>query len=350
MLRSCTAAACLALLSLHTTAQDAPPGMTWIPAGTFQMGSTDPLARPDESPIHPVRVDGFWIDTTEVTNADFKKFVDATGYTTIAERPIDWEEIKKQVPPGTPKPPDEALQPASMVFTPTEGPVPLDNPQNWWTWTQGANWKHPEGPGSSIDDRMDHPVVHIAYADALAYAKWAGKRLPTEAEWERAARGGRQTVNSWGNQPVGPTRANIWDGAFPYRNTAKDGHTTTAPVASFPPNPFGLYDTAGNVWEWTTDIYSEATYARRAAQLKERGKNAVADNPKGPAHGRDPRHDLSADTRVIRGGSFLCNDSYCASYRPSARMSTTEDSAMPHLGFRCVMDPTTDFPAPNADD
>jgi formylglycine-generating enzyme required for sulfatase activity len=313
--------------------------MAYIPGGSFSMGSTDPLARPDEAPVHRVRVDSFWIDTTEVTNAQFKAFVDATGYQTIAERPVDWEEIRQQLPPGTPKPPEENLQPGSLVFTPPDHPVDLRRFDLWWTWTTGACWKHPEGPGSTIDDRMDHPVVHIAWDDANAYAKWAGKRLPTEAEWELAARGGLDgNINTWGDEPIGPSHANTWEGHFPDDNTAEDGHERTAPVKSYPANGFGLYDMAGNVWEWCSDKFRYDEYSRRVAA----NPGAVVENPGGPDDAVDPRNPRSPISRVHRGGSFLCNDSYCASYRPSARMAAPPDSAMSHLGFRCV----SDAPAP----
>lgn len=264
-------AATIAVADAHApTAPEPPrPGMVWIPGGEFLMGSVDPLARNDEAPIHRVRVDGFWMDATEITNTQYAAFVEATGYITVAERPVDWEEIRKQVPPGTPKPPDEMLQPGSLVFTPPDHPVDLERFDLWWTWTTGASWQHPEGPGSSIADRMDHPVVQIAYEDAVAYATWAGGRLPTEAEWEFAARGGLEgKVNVWGDEPVDPTRCNTWQGHFPDTNTAADGYERTAPVKSYPPNGYGLYDMAGNVWEWcltdynnkTNDINSNATY------------------------------------------------------------------------------------------
>ncbi len=309
-------------------------GMVWIPAGEFSMGSTDPLARPDESPVHRVRVSGFWIDQTEVTNAQFALFVDATNYVTVAERAVDWESIKAQVEPGTPKPADELLQPGSLVFTPPKGPVDLRQYGLWWTWTIGANWKHPEGPASSIADRADHPVVHIAFEDAAAYAKWAGKRLPTEAEWEFAARGGLEAkVNGWGDEPVDAKRCNTWQGTFPYRNTKEDGFTGTAPVKSFTPNGYSLYDTAGNVWEWCADLYRPDEYEQRVSAA---GNGSVIDNPKGPDVSRDPRNPFSPVSRVHRGGSFLCNDSYCASYRPSARMACPPDTGLAHLGFRCV--------------
>jgi len=313
-----------------------PSGMVWIPGGRFIMGSTDPLARKDERPTHAVEVRGFWMDATEVTNADFRRFVEATGYKTLAERPVDWEELRKQVPEGTPKPPDEMLAPGALVFTPPPDDAPAGDFTAWWTWIPGACWRHPQGPASSIEGKDDLPVVQVAHADALAYCKWAGKRLPTEAEWEFAARGGLAgKVNAWGDEPVGPTRANIWQGDFPRRNTKEDGFERAAPVKSFPANGYGLYDMAGNVWEWCSDLYADTTYAERAKAI---GADGVAVDPKGPAKSHDPRNPHAPETRVHRGGSFLCNDSYCASYRPSARMAATPDTALEHLGFRCVKD------------
>jgi sulfatase modifying factor 1 len=327
-----------------TTPPSLTHGMAWIPGGEFTMGSTDPLARPDEKPLHRVRVRGFWMDATEVTNAQFAAFVKATGYTTVAERPVDWEELKKQVPPGTPKPDAAMLQPGSLVFTPPSQPVSTDRAAAWWTWTPGASWKHPTGPGSSIEGRDSHPVVHIAHQDAVAYAKWAGKRLPTEAEWEFAARGSLDNaVNVWGNQPVDASRCNIWQGRFPNLNTAEDGFAGTAPVRSFPANGYGLYDMAGNVWEWCADLYRPDTYARQL--LAAGGPAEVIDNPTGPSRSLDPRNPHAPESRVHRGGSFLCNDSYCASYRPSGRMAAPPDTAMSHLGFRCVADAPPPAPA-----
>lgn len=315
---------------------ETPPGMVWIPGGEFSMGSTDPLARPDERPIHRVRVDGFWMDATEVTNAQFKAFVDATGYVTTAERPVDWEELKKQLPEGEPKPPDHVLQPGSLMFTPPDHAVDTRNFMQWWSWTHDVDWRRPEGPGSSIDDRMDHPVVHVSWDDAVAYCEWAGRRLPTEAEWEFAARGGLDhTVNVWGDEPIDPTRANIWQGTFPHVQTGEDGFEATSPVKSYAPNGFGLYDVAGNVWEWCADQFRPDAYAVRVAIL---GEGVVAVNPTGPLRTIDPRNPWAPNSRVHRGGSFLCNDSYCASYRPSARMASPPDNTMSHLGFRTVMD------------
>ncbi|MFG0328089.1 MAG: formylglycine-generating enzyme family protein [Phycisphaerales bacterium JB037] len=316
--------------------RDDPPGMVWIPGGEFLMGSTDPLARPDESPIHRVRIDGFWIDRTEVTNAQFERFVEATGYLTVAERAVDWDELKEQLPPGTPKPPPEQLMPGSLVFVPPDAEAgPIRNLQ-WWRWVPGANWQQPEGPGSTIRGRENLPVVHIAFEDAIAYCQWAGKRLPTEAEWEFAARGGLEgKINAWGDQPVDPTRANIWQGKFPTLNTAADGFVTAAPVGSFPPNGYGLHDMAGNVWEWCSDFYRPDTYALR---VRGRDPSSVAVNPAGPPARDNQPGSLHAEMRVLRGGSFLCHDSYCASYRPSARMASSPDTGLSHTGFRCVSD------------
>jgi formylglycine-generating enzyme required for sulfatase activity len=317
------------------TSSNGPSGMVWIAGGEFSMGSTDPLARADEGPVHRVRVDGFWIDATEVTNAQFRTFVAATGYKTIAERPVDWEELKKQVPEGTPKPADEMLRPGSLVFTPPDHPVDLRAYEQWWSWTTGADWGHPEGPTSTIEGKDDYPVVQVAYVDALAYCNWAGKSLPTEAQWEYAARGGLDhKINAWGDEPVDAGRANTWQGHFPDKNSAEDGFARAAPVKSFPANGYGLYDVAGNVWEWCSDLYRPDTYARRVLEF---GQGVVATNPAGPASSLDPRNPYQPESRVHRGGSFLCNDSYCASYRPSARMACPPDTGLQHLGFRCVM-------------
>lgn len=310
---------------------EALPGMVWIPGGEFVMGSDDRDAPHTERPAHPVRVDGFWIDATEVTNAEFRRFVEATGYKTTAERPVDWEQLKSQLPPGTPKPPEEQLKPGSLVFSPPKGAVPLGDASRWWAWVQGADWRHPEGPDSTIDGKDDHPVVSVSWDDAAAYASWAGKRLPTEAEWEYAARGGleRKTF-AWGDEfrPGGRLLANTWQGRFPDRNTGEDGHPRTAPVKSFPPNAFGLYDMVGNAWEWCSDWYRPDGYARDA------GRGVVV-NPEGPDASFDPDEPFQPK-RVTRGGSFLCAENYCSSYRPAARRGTATDSGMSHLGFRCV--------------
>jgi sulfatase modifying factor 1 len=320
----------LARLRDRGTPDDAPPGMRWVPPGEFLMGSD--VGPRNEGPAHRVRLAGFWIDAHEVTNAEFRRFVEATGYVTTAERAPDWEVLKRQLPPGTPRPSDEVLVPGSLVFTPPDGPVPLDDPRGWWRWVPGACWKHPEGPGSSIAGREDHPVVQVSWDDAAAYARWAGKRLPTEAEWEYAARGGRGGERfAWGNQApgdAGPFPANIWQGEFPHRNTARDGFARTAPVGSFDPNGYGLFDMAGNVWEWCADWYAADAYAGAEA--------VVSVNPGGPPVSRDPAEPYAAK-RVTRGGSFLCHASYCESYRPAARRGTAPDTGMSHVGFRCAI-------------
>jgi formylglycine-generating enzyme len=312
-----------------------PPGMVWIPGGEFTMGTDSDLGWADEKPAHRVRVDGFWMDQTDVTNAQFRAFVEATGYVTTAEKPVDVAEMMKQSPPGAPTPPPEKLVPGSLVFTPTKGPVPLRAFSRWWKWTPGANWRHPEGPGSTIDGKDDHPVVHVSWYDAGAYAKWAGKRLPTEAEWEFAARGGLDDKPyAWGDERPGAGekwQCNIWQGEFPYKNTAADGYERTSPVKAFPPNGYGLYDMGGNVWQWCGDWYQVDLHRRRA------GKGVIV-NPKGPEKSFDPRQPYSP-LRVQKGGSFLCNDAYCTRYRPSARHGCTPDTGMSHIGFRCVLTP-----------
>jgi formylglycine-generating enzyme required for sulfatase activity len=316
---------------------DPPAGMVWIPGGEFTMGTDLKSAWADEKPAHRVRVDGFWMDETDVTNAQFRKFVQATGYVTTAEKPPDVEEILRQMPPGTPRPPKENLVPGSLVFVPTKGPVKLVGPNvhgQWWKWTPGANWRHPEGPASSIEGRDDHPVVHISWFDAMAYAKWAGKRLPTEAEWEFAARGGLSAKTYvWGDKPFSEEKpqCNCWQGEFPWKNTAKDGYRRTSPVKAFPPNGYGLYDMAGNVWQWCGDWYQVDLYRQRAGQ-------GVIVNPTGPERSFDPRQPYSP-LRCQKGGSFLCHPSYCLRYRPSARHGCTPDTGMSHVGFRCVTTP-----------
>ena len=304
-------------------------GMILIPAGTLHMGGDNEQADPNEFPKHDVELKSFWMDEAEVTNAQFAAFVEATGYVTVAERAINWEEMKETLPPGTPKPADSLMQPGALVFHATDQPVPLDDPSVWWQWTIGANWRHPEGPGSSIKGKMDHPVVQIAWEDAMAYAKWAGKRLPTEAEWEWAARGGQPTtVYPWGNDDptTTPPKANFWQGLFPYQNTLKDGFYTTAPVKSFPPNGYGLYDMAGNVWEWCSDWFDFNYY---------KNPQAAQANPQGPEHAYNPYMPYLQE-KVMRGGSFLCNEDYCSGYRNSRRMGSSPDTGLNHAGFRCV--------------
>lgn len=288
-----------------------PPGMLWIPGGEFAMGSTAPGAMEDERPVHRVRVTGFWMDATEVTNAQFRAFVEATGYVTTAE-----------------KPPDFGGEPGSMVFSVNGDSGPMD----WWAWQPGADWRHPEGPGSDLSGREDHPVVHVSWFDAAAYAQWAGKRLPTEAEWEYAARGGLEgNEYVWGPEknPGGRRMANIWQGNFPTENTIADGFVATSPVRSFPENGYGLFDMSGNVWEWCQNWYCSDDYAREAA-----GGSSV--DPVGAEAGHDV-DEPDVPKRVIRGGSFLCSDVYCIGYRPSARMKSTPDTSLVHTGFRCVM-------------
>ena len=311
-------------------------GMAWIPGGIFTMGSpdSDKLSHAVEKPAHSVTLSGFWLDMTEVTNSEFAKFVEATGYVTLAEKDLDWEELKKQVPPGTPEPPADQLRAGSMVFIPSTNEVSLNNVRGWWSWVTGANWRHPEGPESNIEDRANHPVVQISWADATAYAKWAGKRLPTEAEWEFAARGGlKSSIFTWGDQPFSKEKpqANIWQGEFPHNNSEADGYFRTAPVKSYPKNGYGLYDMSGNVWEWCADWWRVDLYRHRV------GKGDPVINPKGPPKHIDPRQSYEQQ-RVTRGGSFLCHDTYCAAYRPAGRRGTAFDTGMSHIGFRCAKD------------
>ena len=314
-----------------------PEGMVWIPSGAFMQGAVaaDRMAMGHEKPAHRVYVDGFYMDVHEVTNDQFAKFVEETGYRTVAEREIDWEEIKKQLPDGTPKPHDSILQPGSLVFKKTKSSVSnLYDYSQWWEWKIGANWKHPNGPNSNIKGKGQHPVVHIALEDALAYCDWAGRTLPTEAQWEYAARGGNNDdLFFWGNDiELLSTHANTWEGEFPVNNTEKDGFERRAPVMSYPKNNFGLFDMAGNVWEWTNDWYN-TNYYKELAQ-----KGGIANNPKGANKAYNPNNPL-VNEKVIKGGPFLCSASYCASYRASARMATSPDSGMEHLGFRTIWVP-----------
>ena len=317
---------------LPTTVTKLNSEMIWIEGGTFNMGATIEGVYEREYPAHKVEVDGFWMDNHEVSNTQYSEFVEATKYVTIAEREIDWEILKTQLPPGTPKPDKSVLQPGALVFKSSNGPVSLDNPSNWWFWTVGADWKHPQGPGSSIADIMNHPVVQIAYEDAVAYCDWSGKRLPTEAEWEFAAKGGLIDKKfAWGDED--PTDrgdlANIYQGKFPYYNTALDKYTGTAPVMQYQKNGYGLYDMSGNVWEWCSDLFDENYYKNLPFK--------VCKNPSGSDKSFNPR-DPYATERVTKGGSFLCHVSYCYNYRPSAREGTSTDSGMSHLGFRSVKD------------
>jgi len=312
--------------------------MVWIPGGEFSMGADGIVASTGEScctmntvvdtvPIHRVAVDGFWMDATEVTNAQFAKFVEATGYRTLAEIAPMQEEF--------PTAPPENLVAGSVVFVPTDGPVPLDNHFQWWTYVHGADWRHPEGPQSSIKGRENDPVVQIAYSDAVAYAKWAGKRLPTEAEWEFADRGGLSgKIFAWGDEfkPGGKFMANTYQGKFPVRDIGEDGFVGISPVKSFPPNAYGLYDMTGNVWEWASDWYRPDYYATLAAAGK------VARNPPGPESSFDPS-EPGQPKRVQKGGSFLCTDQYCSRDIAGTRGKGDPNTGTNHLGFRCVKDP-----------
>lgn len=321
---------------LNTTAapSPAPEGMVWIPGGEFSMGSDSeseslcgmPGTTRDAQPIHRVSVDGFWMDSTEVTNEQFARFVEATGYITVAEQKPTQAEF--------PTAPPENLIAGSTVFTPTETPVPFDNYFQWWNYVAGADWRHPTGPDSNIAGREKYPVVQVVYEDAVAYAQWAGKRLPTEAEWEFAARGGTAgDTYVWGQElkPGGKFQANIYQGEFPLVNgdTGEDGFRGIAPVAQYGKNPFGLYDMAGNVWEWTSDWYRADYYQT----LSEQG--GVARNPQGPDTPFDPA-EPTEKKRVHRGGSFLCTDKYCTRYIVGTRGKGEVRTGSNHVGFRCV--------------
>lgn len=306
-------------------------GMVLIPAGETVLGASDNEGRRDEYPAHTVAVKSFWIDATEVTNKQFSEFVKATGYITTAEKPVNWEELKKQLPAGTAKPPAEQLVPSSLVFRQTNTSN-LNDYSQWWSWVAGASWKHPQGPGSDIVGKENYPVVQVSWEDAVAYCKWAGKRLPTEAEWEFAARGGlKEKKYPWGNEDVeaGKPKANTWQGKFPAVNTGWDHFEKAAPVKSFEKNGFGLYDMAGNVWEWCSDWYRPDYYLSL--------EKSIANSPKGPNNSYDPE-EPSIPKKVIRGGSFLCNSSYCKGYRVTSRMKSSPDTGMEHTGFRCVAD------------
>lgn len=314
-----------------------PDGMVWIPGGEFSMGAQDPpdidevgmKATADSRPIHRVYVDGFWMDRTDVTNEEFEQFVHATGYVTVAERKPRAEDF-----PGAPA---ENLVAGSVVFSPPDHPVPLDNHFRWWSYVPGANWRHPLGSASNIKGKEKYPVVHIAYEDALAYANWAGKRLPTEAEWEFAARGGLSGKPFvWGDEfrPDGKWMANTFQGTFPVSDTGEDGHVGISAVASYPPNGYGLYDMAGNVWQWVSDWY-RPDYYQELAQA-----HGVARNPQGPNASFDP-NEPREPKRVMRGGSFLCTDQYCSRYMVGTRGKGEINTGTNHLGFRCVKPSTT---------
>ena len=306
-------------------------GMVWIPAGKFTMGEIDTV--PDEFPPHEVELDGFWMDATEVANAAFKAFTDATGYITTAERAPELRSIK----PGSELENVEILpefnKPGSICSLQLDSRKDIDPAKgaySWWQYVPGANWKHPEGPGSNLEDRMDHPVVHVSWLDAQEYCKWAGKQLPTEAQWEYAARGGHsKETYPWGNErnPDGKWLHNIWQGEFPVEDTGEDGFTRTAPVRSFPANDYGLFDISGNVWEWCADYYQLEYYSESPTH-----------NPPGPTSSLDPQ-EPGIIKRVQRGGSFMCSDQYCVGYRVTARMKGEEDTGAFHTGFRCIVVP-----------
>jgi formylglycine-generating enzyme len=312
----------------------APPGpapadnMVWIPGGTFRMGSDHHY--PEEAPAHKVKVAGFWMNRHTVTNAEFARFVDETKYVTLAERPAN--------PADYPGAQPELLVPSSVVFKKARGPVDLRNPYNWWIYVAGADWRHPRGPESSIDGLGDHPVVHVSFEDAEAYAKWATQELPTEAEWECAARGGLDAVEfTWGSEymPGGRPMANTWQGEFPWQNLVQDGYEWTAPVESFPANGYGLFDMAGNVWEWTTDWYQDHGQITHAC--------CTVENPRGGDRDQsiDPRTPaLKIPRKVMKGGSYLCAPNYCRRYRPAARMAQMVDTSTCHLGFRTIVRPS----------
>jgi formylglycine-generating enzyme required for sulfatase activity len=319
-------------LEAHVETLDAPPSaapfkdMVWIPGGTFAMGSD--RFYPEEGPVHEATVAGFWMDETTVTNNQFRRFVKATGYVTVAQRVPNSDDYPGALP--------ELLVPGSAVFHKTRGPVDLRVP-SWWAYVPGADWRHPEGPGSTLNGRDRHPVVHVAYEDAEAYATWAGKSLPTEAEWERAARGGLESaVYVWGDEfaPRGKMMANTWQGEFPWQNLLTDGHEGTAPVGSFPPNAFGLHDMAGNVWQWTTDWYQDRHQDEPTSPC------CAPVNPRGGTKEQsyDPLQlEMRIPRKVLKGGSYLCAPNYCLRYRPAARHPETVDTSTGHIGFRCIV-------------
>ena len=304
-------------------------GMVLIIGNSFQMGGDVTYSNQDELPKHKVEINSFWMDETEVTNAQFEEFVEATGYITTAEIKPDWEELKKSLPINTPKPDESLLVPASLVFRKNINTVSLNDPSQWWEWVPGANWRNPGGPGTSIENIKNHPVIHVSWFDAVAYSKWKGRRLPTEAEWEFASRGGLINKNySWGEEDNLSQMANTWEGDFPRFNLSTDGYELTSPVKTYPPNNYGLYDMSGNVWEWCSDLYNFSYYKSIS--------DITSINPKGPEKSFDPNEPYS-EKRVLRGGSFMCNKSYCTGYRNSMRMKSTPDTGSMHTGFRTVM-------------
>jgi len=315
---------------------ETPDGMVWVEGKSYTKGAkqNDDYAMMREKPSHEVYIDGFYIDITEVTNNQFQKFVNETGYLTIAERQIEWDEMKKSLPPGTPKPHDSILQPGSLIFN--DQIKTVENMQNyfqWWRWQKGANWKAPKGPGSSIENKGSYPVVHIAYEDAKAYCEWANRRLPTEAEWESAAQGNYENaVFPWGdNVNLLNSNANTWQGDFPVKNESIDGYEMIAPVKSFPANSIGIFDMVGNVWEITGDLFNLNYYSEISSETELK-------NLKGASSCYNPSNPYEIQY-VMKGGSFLCHDSYCASYRISARMGVSVGSGSDHTGFRTVATP-----------
>jgi formylglycine-generating enzyme len=318
-------------LERNSGASPGPPPakeMVWIPGGTFRMGSDDHY--PEEAPAHSVSVAGFWIDRTQVTNAAFRRFVKATGHVTVAERTTDAADYPGALP--------DLLVPGSVVFRPPPGPVPLDSHYRWWQWVAGADWRHPEGPGSTLHGKERHPVLHVAWEDVAAYAAWAGKAIPTEAEWEYAARGGHDGLPyAWGQElaPKGRMMANYWQGEFPWQNLVLDGFERTSPVGSFPPNGYGLVDMIGNAWEWTAD-WARARHETGSpcCGIPRNPQGGTREGSLDPAAG-----EASIPRKVLKGGSFACAENYCQRYRPAARMPHPIDTGTNHISFRCVVRP-----------
>lgn len=333
LLRSRKLLALLALVSCapsdnardaQTAPSSAPEGMVWIPGGTFSMGDDGPFALPHEQPVHRVRLSGFYMSVHTVTNEEYARFVDATQYVTVAERTPSLDELMRGLPPGTPAPKADLLVPGSLVFTPAAGEVDLRDVNRWWSWVPGANWRRPQGPESDLTGKERHPVVHIAWEDAVAYTQWVGGRLPTEAEWEYAARGGLESKpHAWGDaaHDSAHPQAHIYNGTFPLHPAA------AVAVGSYPPNGYGLHDMSGNVWQWTADWYAPDTYTRHAA----------AGVPRDPSENQVDARATSSAQRVIRGGSFLCSDVYCRGYRVSARGTGAPDTGASHIGFRVLL-------------